>query len=106
VRKLLGRSDIEDALKRLDTLTTDEARIAIAKNLNVVTIVDNKVTVLMKSGQDTLKVTENVHDKVSVLINGGLYAFSLVIHAFLKIDTNRRERNKGSRTAVGRRRIL
>jgi hypothetical protein len=91
---------------RLDTLTMDEARMAIAQNLNVVHSVDSKVTVLIKSGQDALKVTEKVDDKVSVLINGGQYALSLAIHTFLKFDTARRERNKGSRTAVGQRRIL
>ena len=45
--------------------------MAIAKNLNVAHSVDKKVTVLIKSGQDTLKVTEKVDDKVSILINGG-----------------------------------
>jgi hypothetical protein len=29
----VGRNDIEDALKRLDKLTQDEARMAIAENL-------------------------------------------------------------------------
>ena len=57
--------------------------MAIAKNLNVTHSVDNKVTVLIKSGQDVLKATEKVDDKVSVLINGGHYAFSLAIHPFL-----------------------
>jgi hypothetical protein len=84
----------------------EEARMAIAKNLNVAHSVDKKVTVLIKSGQDTLKVTEKVDDKVSILINGGQYAFSLAIHAVLKFETARCERNKGSHTAVGRCRIL
>jgi hypothetical protein len=33
VKKVVGRNDIEDALKRLDKLTQDEARMAIAENL-------------------------------------------------------------------------
>jgi hypothetical protein len=33
MKKLVGRNDIEDALKRLDKLTQDEARMAIAENL-------------------------------------------------------------------------
>ena len=41
--KLLGKNDIEDALKRLDTLTTEEARMATAENLRVTNRVDNKV---------------------------------------------------------------
>jgi hypothetical protein len=43
VKKLVGRNDIEDALKRLDNLTQDEARMAIAENLKATTEVENKV---------------------------------------------------------------
>jgi hypothetical protein len=56
VRKLLGRNDIEDALKRLDTLTMEEARMAITETLNA---------------------THSVDDKVAVLIEGGLHTFLL-----------------------------
>jgi hypothetical protein len=44
VKKLLGRNDIDDALKRLDSLTIEEARMAIAEILKVTNRVDNKVT--------------------------------------------------------------
>ena len=53
MRKLLGRNDIEDALKRLDTLTMEEARMAIAETLNVTHKVDDKVAVLVDGGRDT-----------------------------------------------------
>ena len=46
VKKLLGKNDIEDALKRLDTLTQEEARMAIAEVLKVTQRVDDKVTAL------------------------------------------------------------
>jgi hypothetical protein len=49
MKKLVGRNDIEDALKRLDKLTQDEARMAIA---------------------ETLKITHNVEDKVNEVIDG------------------------------------
>jgi transcriptional regulator len=104
VRKLLGRNDVEDALKKLDTLTIEEARMAITENLNVTHSVENKVTVLIESGQEALKVTKRVDNKVSILIDGGQDAFSLVIHALLNMDTARCERNKCSHTAVSRRR--
>jgi hypothetical protein len=52
VKKLLGRNDVEDALKRLDTLTMEEARMAIAENLKVTNRVDNKVTALIDGGQN------------------------------------------------------
>jgi hypothetical protein len=61
VKKLLGKNDIEDALKRLDTLTMEEARMAIAETLKVTNRVDNKV--------------DRVDDKVTVLIDGGCYSF-------------------------------
>jgi len=54
VRKLLSRNDIEDALKRLDTLTMEEARMAIAETLNVTHSVDDKVAVLIEGGRYTL----------------------------------------------------
>jgi hypothetical protein len=53
VMKLLGRNDIEDALKRLDTLTMEEARMAIAETLNVTHKMDDKVTVLVDGKRDT-----------------------------------------------------
>jgi hypothetical protein len=54
VRKLLGRNDIEDALKRLDTLTMEEARMAIAETLNVTHKMDDKVAVLVDGARVTL----------------------------------------------------
>jgi hypothetical protein len=46
----LGKTEIEDALKRLDKLTYEEARMATAQILKVVHSVDDKIT----------KVNENV----------------------------------------------
>jgi signal recognition particle GTPase len=34
LKRLLGRNDVEDALKRLDKLTQDEAKMATAEVLN------------------------------------------------------------------------
>jgi hypothetical protein len=61
VNKLLGRNDIEDALKRLEILTMEEARMAIAETLNVTHRVDDNVN--------------KVDDKVTVLIDGGQNVF-------------------------------
>ena len=52
VKKLLGKNDVEDALKRLDTLTQEEARMATAEVLKVMHKVDDKVTVLTNGAQD------------------------------------------------------
>ena len=62
MRKLLGKNDIEDALKKLDTLTMEEDRMAIAETLKVTNRVDIKV--------DKVDDTVNrVDDKVTVLFD-------------------------------------
>jgi hypothetical protein len=43
LKKLLGKTKIEDALKRLDKLTQEEARMAAAQNLKVAHTVDDRV---------------------------------------------------------------
>ena len=55
LKKLMGRTEIEDALKRLDKLTQEEARMAAAENLRVAHVVDQRV--------------ENVADMVVVIDN-------------------------------------
>ena len=47
LNRLLGRTDIETALKRLDTLTQEEARMAIAEVLKVTHIMDDKICLLI-----------------------------------------------------------
>ena len=43
LRKLIGRTDIEDALKRLDRLTQEEARMAAAQLLKITNAIDNEI---------------------------------------------------------------
>jgi hypothetical protein len=43
VKKLIGRKDIDDALKRLDKLTQEEVRMAVAQNLKATHAVDERV---------------------------------------------------------------
>ena len=54
MKKLLGKNEIEDALKRLDTLTQEEARMVTVEVLKVTHRVDDKVTVLIDGTQDAL----------------------------------------------------
>ena len=49
-RKLLGESDIEAVLHRLDRLTQEEARVAVAQTLQVVYGLVNNVKVVMNGG--------------------------------------------------------
>ncbi|KAH9175557.1 hypothetical protein EDB89DRAFT_2227308 [Lactarius sanguifluus] len=76
--KLAGRKDVEDALKRLDKLTQEEARMAAAQIPNLTHAVDNKVTgvgnrlkvvdewmdVVIKDGKDAKEQTSNNLDDV------------------------------------------
>ena len=43
MKKLIGRKDIDDALKRLDKLTQEEVRMAVAQNLKATHAVDERV---------------------------------------------------------------
>jgi hypothetical protein len=46
-KKLLGESEIEDVLRRLDRLTQEEARMTVAQTLEVVYGLMNTVKVVM-----------------------------------------------------------
>ena len=77
MKKILGKTDIEDALKRLDTLTTEEARMAIAETLKATNKVDDKVDKMNdkvdKVDDKVEKVDDTVNrvdDKVTELIDG------------------------------------
>ena len=50
-KKLLGKNEIEDSLKRLDTLTQEEARLATAEILRVTHSVDDNVKVVLEGAQ-------------------------------------------------------
>src|SRR5712675_40018 len=43
IKKLVGNNEIEDALKRLDRLTQEEARMASAQLLEITNAIDNEV---------------------------------------------------------------
>ena len=53
-KKLLGESEVEAVLKRLDRLTQDEARIAVAQALTVVHGLVSNVKVVMGGVQSLL----------------------------------------------------
>ena len=69
LKKLIGRTEIEDALKRLDKLTQEEARMAAAQNLKVAHTVDKRV----EGVADTVIAIDNrvtvVDDRVKVVDN-------------------------------------
>ena len=63
MKKLAGMTDLEDAVKRLDNLTQEEARMALAEVLRITHDVRDKVKVV--DGK-----VVNVDEKVQVVIDG------------------------------------
>jgi hypothetical protein len=65
MKKLAGMTEIEDALKRLDKLTQEEARMAAAQNLKATHTVDERV----RGVADTVVAIDNrvagVDDRVA-----------------------------------------
>jgi hypothetical protein len=45
-KRLIGKTDMEDALKKLDRLTQEEARMTIAENLRATHAVDDRVAIV------------------------------------------------------------
>ena len=64
-KKLIGRTEMEDALKRLDKLTQEEAWMAAAQNLKVTHNIDER----MKGVANTVEAIDNrvadVDDRVA-----------------------------------------
>jgi len=59
VRKLLGDSDVESTLRRLDRLTQEEARVTTANTLEIVHELFNNLKALMDGAQTLLKGLPN-----------------------------------------------
>src|SRR6266705_1388555 len=84
VKRLVGRTDIEDALGRLDQLTQDEVRMAAAQGLKATHEVDDKVQAIegtvhavddkVKTVEGNLRSVDNkvqgVDDKIDLIIDG------------------------------------
>jgi hypothetical protein len=73
LKKLAGRTDLEDAVKRLDSLTQEEARMALSEVLRITHSIRDEVKVV--DGK-----VESVDEKVQVVIDGarGMFSQSLI----------------------------
>jgi hypothetical protein len=96
IKKLVGNNDIEDALKRLDRLTQDEARMASAQLLEIANAIDSEVREIadnvlvvddrVKDVDDKVKV---VDDKLVAVIDGAQYIFnqlSNIVQLLTRLD--------------------
>ena len=75
MKKLIGRTDVEDALKRLDKLTHEEARMATAEVLRATHIVDNRVRGVSDQVVGVDDRVAGVAAKVSEVIDGAQSTF-------------------------------
>ena len=83
MKKLVGRTDLEDALKRLDKLTHEEARMTTAQVLKVTHTVDDRLKGVddrVASVDDRVRIVDDrvraVDDKVVGAIEGEQITFS------------------------------
>ena len=67
MKKLIGRTDIEDALGRLDRLTQDEVRMAAAHGLKATHSVNEKVQAVDDTVHAVDSKVQTVEDKVQVV---------------------------------------
>ena len=64
---MAGRTDLEDALKKLDRLTQEEVRIAVAEVLRIAHNVRDEVKVVQDKVEEKVGC---VDEKVQVVIDG------------------------------------
>jgi hypothetical protein len=64
LKRLAGRTDIEDALQRLDKLTQEEGRMAIAEGLKATHGIDNKVEDVGDQVKDVDNKIQGVDNKI------------------------------------------
>ena len=94
MKRIAGRTDVEDALQRLDILTKEEHIMTAARNLEVTHLVNVNVIAAQEAIHDvdgnmketkelTRDVRDNVitiDDNVKVTRHGARYFFEIVIH--------------------------
>jgi prophage DNA circulation protein len=99
LKKLMGKRNIEDALKRLDRLTQEEARMASAQLMQITNAIDNEVMEIadnvlviddrVAGVDDRVACVDNrvagigdrvqgVDDKVTAVMDGAQYIFYLL----------------------------
>ena len=69
LKKLAGRTDLKDALRRLDKLTNEEARLARAQVLKNTHVIDVKLTRVDETVGRVDTQMKNVRDEVQYVIN-------------------------------------
>ena len=76
VKRIAGRTDLEDGLKKLDTLTNEELVMAMAQLLKITHNIDNKVTGVDDKVQVVSDNIKAVDDIAHAIAAGGNSLFS------------------------------
>ena len=91
MKRLIGRSDVEDALKKLDKLTDEEARMAVAQNLKATHNVDERVrgvaNTVVAVGDRVADRVAAVDDKVAEGVRGAQNHIRSIADAILNPKT-------------------
>ncbi|KAN0142127.1 hypothetical protein V8E53_000589 [Lactarius tabidus] len=70
LKKLFGRTDIEDAFKRLDDLTREEFQMAIAQILNATKVLKDDATRASGAMKQIVKTVDKINDDVGRIKDG------------------------------------
>ena len=98
-KRIIGRTDIEDALQRLDTLTKEESLMTAARNLEVTHHVDDNVAAVKELTQD---VRDNVKvvEKVTRRVGHGAKCLLIFVHFLTFIPAACQTSNGPATTSV------
>ena len=91
MKRIVGRTDVEDALQNLDILTKEESLMTAARNLEVTHRVDVNVMATQEvthrveeaihdvdgNVKETKQLTRDVHDNVKVTRHGARHSFDI-----------------------------
>ena len=95
LRKLAGMADLEDALKKLDRLTQEEARIANAEVLRITHDIHDGAKIVDGKVEEVVDKVQCVDDKVQVIIDGA-QTLSGQLKTFLTLYALRWKASKSS----------
>ena len=108
VKRIAGRTDLEDGLKKLDKLTNDELVMAMAQLLKITHNIDKKVTGVADGIRDVDEKVQDVKDNVKavddithIIAAGENSLFSWSPAPSLTFLLSRRQGSKGNRNQSG-----
>lgn len=76
----MGKTDVEDALLRLDSLTKEESLMAVARNLEATHRVDDVVRCVDANVKETKVLTEVIDHNVKETKDGTQPFLSVLMH--------------------------